>query len=91
MFRASACFAFIIAIFVLAATTAYLLIQAAGVSGLSGYILGLGIFTLILTALVMLLAMINDRINNGGGQVDGIDRSSRRYRFDSIGRTDSAH
>ncbi|MBT8125993.1 MAG: hypothetical protein KJP15_00805 [Gammaproteobacteria bacterium] len=63
MFRASACFAFIIGIFVLAATTAYLAIQAAGLSGLPGYILGLAIFTLILTGLIMLLSTINDHIN----------------------------
>lgn len=63
MFRASACFLFIVCISTLAAATAHLSTHAAGLSGLSGFIVGITLFVLILTVSVMLLAAINDRMN----------------------------
>ena len=64
MFRASACFAFIIGMFALAATIAYLVIQTSGLSVLPNYLLGFALFTLILTASGLLLSTINNQINN---------------------------
>ena len=56
MFRTSANFVFIISIFALAALTVYLVIQAVGLSGLSGYILGFAIFALMFTAMLTVLS-----------------------------------
>ena len=61
MFRTSANFVFIICVFTLAALTVYLIIQAAGLSGLPGYILGFAIFALIFTAMLTVLSKMNDR------------------------------
>jgi hypothetical protein len=61
MFRSSARFAFIISILALAVITVYLVIQAAGLGGLPGYILGFAIFALILTAMLTVLSKMNDR------------------------------
>jgi len=63
MFRASACFLFLVCILLLATTGAYLTLNATGLSGLPGYVAASVIFVLILIAAVMLLAAINDRIN----------------------------
>jgi hypothetical protein len=63
MFRASACFLFLVCIFLLAASGAFLTLNAEALSGLPGYIAATIVFVLILIAAVMLLATINDRIN----------------------------
>jgi len=63
MLRASACFLFIVGFFSIAAAVAYLLIHAVGLSGLAGYLMGAAVFVAIVTAGVMSLAAINDRIN----------------------------
>ncbi len=64
MFRAIAALLFIVLILPLAALLASLVMQALGVSGVLGFIVGFPIFIGILTAAVMILAAINDRINN---------------------------
>ena len=61
MFRASACFIFIICIALLAEFS--LTLQAVGLNGLPAYVTGLAVFVLILTAAVMLVSAINDRMN----------------------------
>jgi len=66
------------AFFALAATTAHLVIQAAGTSGLPGYILGFAMFTLILTVFVILLSTINDQTKNSNAMMH--DHRSRRQR-----------
>lgn len=63
MFRASACFVFLVCIFLLASSGAYLILNVESLSGLSGYIAASVIFVLILITAVMLLAAINDRMN----------------------------
>ena len=78
MFRASASFLFIIGIFAVAQVTVYWVIQAAGLSGLPGFILGFVMFTLILTAMVMVLSTINDRINDSNAMMH--DHRTRRQR-----------
>ena len=78
MFRASACFAFLIGIITLAATAAFLVVQVAGLNGLPGYILGFAIFTLIVTAFVMLLSAINDYINGASALLHEFRSRHRR-------------
>ena len=78
MFRASACFALIIGIIALATTTAYLAMHATGLSGLPAYILGIAIFALILTGLIMLVSTINDHINSDSALMK--NRRSRQHR-----------
>ena len=69
MFRAGASFLFVIGVFALAEVTVYRVMQAAGLSGLPGFVLGFALFALILTAMVMLLSTINDRINNSNAMM----------------------
>ena len=64
MFRAIAALLFIVLILPLAALVAALVMTALGVSGLLGFIVGLPVFAGLLTAAVMLLAAINDRLND---------------------------
>jgi len=64
MFRAIAGLLFIVLILPSAAFIASLVMNAVGVSGLLGAIVGLPVFVGILTGSVMVLAAINDRINN---------------------------
>ena len=65
MFRALAALSFIVLILPLAALLASLVLRALDVSGVLGFIVGFPIFIGLLTAAVMLLAAINDRLNNG--------------------------
>jgi cobalamin biosynthesis protein CobD/CbiB len=76
MFRALAGLLFIVLILPLAAFVAFLIMNVAGVSGLLGFIIGFPIFVGILTAAVMILAAINDRINN----LQEYDKSHHRTR-----------
>ncbi len=69
MFRASASFLFIIGVFALAEITVYRVMQATGLSGLPGFVLGFALFALILTAMVMILSTINDRINDSNAMM----------------------
>lgn len=64
MFRALAALLFIVVIQPLAALMAYLVMRALDVSGILGFIVGFPVFVGLLTAAVLLLAMINERINN---------------------------
>lgn len=64
MFRAIAGLLVIVLILPLAAFVAFLVMTALGVSGLLGFIIGFPVFVGLLTASVMLLSAINDRINN---------------------------
>ena len=64
MFRAIVALLFIVLILPSAALVASLTMKALGVSGLPGYMVGFPVFIGILTAAVMLLAALNDRINN---------------------------
>ena len=64
MFRALAALSFIVVILPLAALVASLVMKALGVSGLLGFIVGFPVFVGLLTASVMMLASINDRLNN---------------------------
>ena len=70
MFRASASFLFIIGVFALAEITVYRVMQATGLSGLPGFVLGFALFVLILTAMVMILSTINDRINDSNAMMN---------------------
>ena len=67
MFRALAALSFIVVILPLAALLASLVMQALGVSGVLGFVVGFPIFIGLLTGAVMALAAINDRINNRTG------------------------
>ena len=64
MFRAITALLFIVFILPIAALVASIIMNALGVSGLLGFIIGFPVFVGILTAAVMILAAINDRINN---------------------------
>ena len=64
MFRAIAALLFIVLILPLAALVASLVMRALDVSGVLGFIVGFPVFVGLLTAAVMLLAAINDRLNN---------------------------
>jgi hypothetical protein len=64
MFRALAALIFIVMILPSAALVAFLVMKALGVSGVLGFIVGFPVFVGILTVSVILLAAINDRINN---------------------------
>lgn len=64
MFRAIAGLLFIVLILPVAAFAAFLTMTMLGVSGLLGFIIGFPVFVGLLTASVMLLSAINDRINN---------------------------
>ena len=67
MFRAIAALLFIVLILPLAALLASLVMRVLDVSGILGFIVGFPIFIGLLTAAVLILAAINDRINNSGG------------------------
>jgi len=64
MFRALAALLFIVMILPSAALVASLVMKALGVSGVLGFIVGFPVFVGILTVSVIILAAINDRINN---------------------------
>lgn len=64
MFRAIAALLFIVLILPSAALVTYLIMNALGVSGLLGFIIGFPVFVGLLTVSVMLLSAINDRINS---------------------------
>ena len=64
MFRALAALSFIVVILPLAALLASLVMNALGVTGALGFIVGFPVFVGLLTASVMMLASINDRLNN---------------------------
>jgi hypothetical protein len=64
MFRALVALLFIVLILPSAALVASLTMKALGASGLLGFVVGFPVFTGILTAAVMLLATLNDRLNN---------------------------
>ena len=64
MFRALAALFFIVVILPLAALVASLIMKALGVTGVLGFVVGFPVFVVLLTASVMLLASINDRLNN---------------------------
>lgn len=64
MFRAIAGLLFIVLILPLAAFAAFLTMTMLGVSGLLGFIIGFPVFVALLTASILLLSAINDRINN---------------------------
>ena len=66
MFRAIAGLLFIVFILPFAAFIAHVTMQAVGVSGLLGFIIGFPIFVGILIIAVMVLAAINDHIYNRG-------------------------
>ena len=64
MFRALAALLFIVVIQPLAALVAYLAMRALELSGIPGFLVGFPVFVGLLTAAVMVLATINERINN---------------------------
>jgi len=64
MFRAIAGFMFIIIISVFAVLLVSIAMKALGVSGLLAFIVGLPVFIGTLTAAIVLLELINNRINN---------------------------
>ena len=64
MFRAIVALLFIVLILPSAALVASLVMKALGVSGMLGFIVGFPVFVAILTASVVILAAINDHINN---------------------------
>ena len=64
MFRSLAALLFIVVIQPLAALVAYLTIRALDLSGITGFLVGFPVFVGLLTAAVMVLAMINERINS---------------------------
>ena len=66
MFRAISALLFIVFILPFAAFVASLAMKAAGATGLLGFIIGFPVFIGILTASVMILGAINDRIYNSG-------------------------
>jgi len=66
MFRAITALLFIVLILPFAAYIASVTMNAVGVGGLLGFIIGLPVFVGILTLSVMILAAINDRIYNRG-------------------------
>ena len=81
MFRAITALLFIVFILPFAAFIASLIMNAAGVSGILGFIVGFPVFVGILVISVMILAAINDRIYNSER-----DRKIRNRTF-----TNSAH
>jgi len=81
MFRAISALLFIVFILPFAAFIASLIMNAAGVSGILGFIVGFPVFVGILVISVMILAAINDRIYNSER-----DRKIRNRTF-----TNSAH
>jgi len=64
MFRAITALLFIVFILPFAAFIASLTMNAVGVSGLLGFLVGFPVFVGILTVSVMILAAINDHIYN---------------------------
>jgi|GEM_PF-3444643 len=64
MFRALAALSFIVVILPLAALLASLVMRLLDVSGVLGFIVGFPVFVGLLAAAVMVLAMINERINS---------------------------
>ena len=66
MFRAIAGLLFIVLILPLAALVASVVMNAVGVSGLLGFLIGFPVFVGILITSIMILAAINDRIYNRG-------------------------
>ena len=78
MFRALAALSFIVVILPLAALVASLVMKALGVTGLLGFLVGFPVFAGLLTASVMMLASINDRLNNPDGK--GRYQSTRHRR-----------
>ena len=64
MFRALSALLFIVVMLPLSALAASLIIKVLGVTGLIGFIVGFSVFAGLLTAFVMMLASINDRLNN---------------------------
>lgn len=64
MFRAIAGLLFIVLILPIAAFAAFLIMSVLGVDGLLGFIVGFPVFVGILTAAVMILSAINDRMND---------------------------
>jgi len=64
MFRAITALLFIVFILPFAAFIASLIMNAVGVSGLLGFLVGFPVFIGILTLSVMILAAINDHIYN---------------------------
>ncbi len=65
MFRALAALSFIVVILPLAALAAALVMRVLDLDGVLGFIVGFPIFIGLLTAAVMVLAAINDRLNSG--------------------------
>ena len=76
MFRGSAGFVLIFGIAAIAGITVYLIIQAAGIGGVPGFILGLSMFVFIVTVIIMVLLTINDRINSSTARMR--DHRTRR-------------
>ena len=64
MFRALAALSFIVVILPLAALLASLVMRLLDVSGVLGFIVGFPVFVGLLAAAVMVLAAVNDRLNN---------------------------
>ena len=64
MFRAIAALLFIVLILPLAALAASVAMDVLGVSGVQGFLVGFPVFAGLLGAAVMVLAGINDRIND---------------------------
>ena len=64
MFRAIAALLFIVLILPLAALAASVVMNALGVSGVLGFLVGFPVFVGLLGAAVMVLAAVNDRIND---------------------------
>ena len=64
MFRSLAALLFIVVIQPLAALLAYLSMRALDLSGIPGFLVGFPVFVGLLTAAVMVLAMINERIDS---------------------------
>ena len=84
MFRALAALFFIVVILPLAALVASLVMKVLGVSGLLGFIIGFPVFVGLLTASVMMLASINDRLND-------LDHNGRYQATRHRTHTNSAH
>ena len=64
MFRAIAALLFIVLILPLAALTASVVMNVLGISGVLGFLVGFPVFVGLLAAAVMVLAAVNDRIND---------------------------
>ena len=64
MFRAIAALLFIVLILPLAALAASVAMDVLGVSGVPGFLVGFPVFVGLLAIAVMVLAAVNDRIND---------------------------